>query len=174
MNKKPLKIIANPILFYGGTIFVIFVFLLCLYMAFFIITPDVINPPEDINLIRGWFIFLGVAMIGAGLLCMPRWLQIITFEKDVIKFKMAFHKEVVKTYSNYQFVYLAYYSHLGLPVNFIVLSKRKLNQNELENINLVKSNEQIIKIKYSAKTIIKLKQVLTEKQKNQLAKQLVM
>lgn len=172
MNKKALQIIANPILFYCGTLFVIFVFLLCLFMTFFVITPDVVNPPEDTKLIRGWFVFMGVAMIGAGLLCMPRWLEIITFEKNVIKFKSAFHKEIIKPYSNYHFVYLAYYSHLGLPVKFIVLSQRKLNQSELENINKVKSNGQVIKIKHSEKTISKLQQVLTEKQKNQLDKQL--
>lgn len=172
MNKKPLKIIANPYLFYGGIIFCIFCFLLCLYMAFIVITPDIVNPPEDTKLIRGWFVFMGVAMIGAGFLCMPRWLEIIAFEENVIKFKSAFHKEIIKPYSNYHFAYLAYYSHLGLPVKFIVLSQRKLNQSELENINKVKSNGQIIKIKYSKKTLSKLQQVLTEKQKNQLDKQL--
>lgn len=172
MNKKTLKIIANPYLFYGGTMYVIFVVFLCLCMAFLIITPDNVKSIEDLYLIRGIFVFLGIAMIGAGILCLPRMLEIITFEKDVIKFKSAFHKEIIKPYSNYQFVYLAHYSHIGLSVKFIVLSQKKLNQTEIENINRVKSNGQIIKIKYSVKTIAKLQQVLTEKQKNQLNKQL--
>lgn len=172
MNKKPLKIIANPFLFYTGTTYVVLSFIICLYIALFSVTPDDVDPPEDVNLVRGTFIFLGVAMIGAGLLCMPRWLEIITFENDVIKFKSAFHKEIIKLSINYQFVYLAYYSHIGLPIKFIVISQRKLTKNELENINQIKSNEQIIKIRYSKKTISKLQQVLTEKQKNQLDKQL--
>ena len=170
MKKKSLRIIANPHLFYGGTIYVVFVFLLSLYVAFFIITPDSVNPPEDTNLIRGIFVFLGIAMIGAVILCMPRWLEIITFEKDVIKFKPAFGKETIKHCSSYQFVQMAHYSHLGLPVRFIVISQKKLTKSELENINKIKSNGQVIKVRYSAKTIIKLQQVLTEKQKNQLNK----
>ena len=170
MKKKPLRIIANPHLFYGGTIYVVFVFLLSLYVAFFIITPDSVNPPEDTNLTRGFFVFSGIAIIGAGILCMPKWLEIITFEKDVIKFKPAFRKKIIKQYSDYQFIHLAHYSHLGLPIRFIVISQRKLTKSELENINKIKSNGQVIKVKYSAKTITKLQQVLTEKQKNQLNK----
>ncbi len=172
MNKKSLKIIANPFLFYGGTIFVIFCFILCLWVSLFVITPDSVDTPEDVNLVRGFFMFLGVTMIGAGLLCIPRWLEIITFEKDVIKFKPAFHKEVTKSYNNYQFAYFAHYSHIGFSVKFIVLSTRKLNTYELKNINKVKSDEQIIKIKYNKKTLTKLQYFLIEKQNNQLNKQI--
>ena len=172
MNKKPLKIIANPPLFYGAIIYVVFCFLLCFCMAFFVITPDLVEPPEDTTSVKAIFIFSGVAMISAGILCMPRWLQIITFEKDVVKFKTAFGKEITKPYSNYQFIYLAHYSHLGLPVNFIVFSQRELNKSELENINKTKSDEQIIKIKYSEKTLSQIQCFLTDKQLNQLNNQL--
>lgn len=172
MNKKPLKIIADPFLFYGGLIAVIFCFTLSFYIAFFVITPDLVEPPEDTNSVKAIFIFLGSAMVIAGIISLPRWLNIITFDKEYIKFKTPFHKEITEQYHNYQFVYVGYYSYLGFSIAYIVLSKAKMSNNQLENIEQVKADGQIIKIKYSDKALAKLQPFLTEKQNHQLNKQL--
>lgn len=174
--KKNVKIITNPLLLFSGLICVIitsgmgFAFTILIYNG----TIHAASETDKIGcaLILG---FLGLAMIGAGLLCLPQWLVVITLTDTEVRYRAAFKKAVKKQYKNFPYVSKAWYKHRGLlPIGYnayyIVLSEGRLSGDEQKHINQISISDSVIKIRYRKKVYEKLLEILPEKQKTQLIK----
>jgi hypothetical protein len=124
------------------------------------------------------FIFLGIGMLGAGAICMPRWYSYFQIEDGELIYKMAFHKPVRTALKKYRYIYKAYYEHrtvisgfIGRPSHFsyyIVISTVMLRSEILSNINKIPSSPETLKIKYTSKMYKLLFDQLDEKQQKRL------
>lgn len=79
-------------------------------------------------------------------------------------YKPLFRKGKQIIYANYPRIQYAYYMHGNLlaayKADYFVLTNLRLSDDELSHINLVAPNEDLIKIRYSHKTYLKLISVL--------------
>ena len=93
-----------------------------------------------------------------------RWCLLLTFKENCLLYKPLFRKGRQISYANYPCIRYAYYMHGNLlaayKVDYFVLTNRRLSDDELSHINLVAPNEDLIKIRYSHKTYLKLISVL--------------
>ena len=162
------KIYLNPLLLFCGIFYCVLCICLCVVMIFIV---DADNP--DRAGIIAIFAFFCVAMLTAGLLCMPRWYSYIRITKEKIEYKCAFRKAEEFLLNRYSYIYKAYYIHYtpitsGRRFYFIILSTKSLNKDELTHINKIPSSLQTIKIRYRKKTYDNLLKALSSKQSKQL------
>ncbi len=93
-----------------------------------------------------------------------RWCLLLTFNENYLLYKPLFRKGKQIRYANYPCIRYAYYMHGNLlaayKVDYFILTNRRLSDDELSHINLVAPNEDLIKIRYTRKTYLKLISVL--------------
>lgn len=87
-----------------------------------------------------------------------------------IEYCALFRRKKVRSYSEYPYWSRGRYLHIAVVVEFIVISKRKLNTRELYQINQVMPSADLIKIRYTKKTYQKLMKILPKEQQLQLQK----
>lgn len=99
---------------------------------------------------------LAVCNAVAMLSCTPRWGVRLMFTKENILYKPLFRKAKVLEYSSLPRTVYAYYMHGNMlsayKVHFFVLTNKRLNREELSNINEVAQNDELIKIRYTHRT----------------------
>lgn len=116
---------------------------------------------------------MGVLAVLTGILALPRWLTRITFRPESVIIKTALRRPVERPYKYYQYVYRAWYWHgspvgLGMNVAYIVISHRRMRDEELTNINQPAPSADVIKIHYSPKTYRKLMEILPREMRYKL------
>jgi hypothetical protein len=170
---RKIKLLANPLLFFGGVFYVIISVGICIVII--ISLNDPANTAGRTDQIEAQMIFggLGIGMIVAGLLCFPRWFVTITLDVTTIRYHAAFKKPIVKDYSNYPFIYRGWYRHRGLlPVGYnaeyIVLASRKMTTDEVQHINQIGISDKIIKIRYRKKAYHTLCNIFPDRHRIQL------
>ena len=93
-----------------------------------------------------------------------RWCLLLTFKENRLLYKPLFRKGKQISYANYPRIQYAYYMHGNLlaayKADYFVLTNLRLSDDELSHINLVAPDEDLIKIRYSHKTYLKLISVL--------------
>ena len=81
-------------------------------------------------------------------------------------YKPLFRKGKQISYANYPRIQHAYYMHGNLfaayKVDYFILTNRRLNDDERSHINHVAPNADLIKIRYTHKTYLKLISVLPD------------
>lgn len=95
----------------------------------------------------------------------PRWYTRITLLQESVIIKTALKHPIKRPYKYYQYVYKAWYWHgspigIGKNVDYIVISHRRLREEELESINQLAPGSDVLKIRYSPKTYQKLMEIL--------------
>ena len=152
--KKPLSIIADPGLAMMGLIYTVVISTIFIgAILYFCINGD----KHDVIGVLSTGGTLEILLIIVIIWVLPQWYVKITFLPDGVRIKPARKKPTERPYKYYQYVYKAYYWHgspigIGTNVYYIVVSHRRLKDNELCNINQLASSADVIKIKYSPKT----------------------
>ena len=165
-REKKIKIYCDKQTMVLGVIWTTVSIISCL--AFTILTSvGLIETTNDTAFIIFWGL-LGIACILSSVLTMPRWAAYITLDKNGIYFHSPFHKKSFQPYSLNSYIYRAKYFHgsavgLGYYRDFIVISQKRLTNDELEHINNVGVSKEVIKIKYSKRNMLALKSVLPDK-----------
>lgn len=161
---KKMRILSDPTLVISGAISLLLITITCVSMIILIKEENLTNP-DDIVLVRSLWIGLGVgywlAVIGSG----SRILCILTLSNLGITVWLPFRKKEAFSYSQFRFVYIGGYFHgniagMGKPVWYIVISQRRLSTKELHSINNVSNSKEIIKIRYTKKIYLKIRNVL--------------
>lgn len=149
--KKPLSIIADPGLAMMGLIYaIVFLGLSIGQILYYLLTG------EDIIGVLSVFGTIGIVIALSIYLMIPQWYVKITFLPNGVQIKPARKMPTERPYKYYQYVYKAYYWHgspigIGTNVYYMVISHRRLKDEELCNINQLASSTDVIKIKYSPK-----------------------
>lgn len=81
-----------------------------------------------------------VLYIVATVFALPRWYTRITLLPESVIIKTALRSPIERSYKYYQYVYRAWYWHgspigVGMNVDYIVISHRRMRDEELTNIN---------------------------------------
>ena len=115
------------------------------------------------------FLFLAMAMTITLTFSSSQWGVIVTLTQENISLKCPIRKREVYLYSEFPLVYRASYIHglafapeIGSEIVFIVLSKRRMNDVEKRNINLIRNSRDLIIIKYSKKRYQQLSEILPQ------------
>lgn len=113
-------------------------------------------------------IMFGVLLLGLWLSLIfssPRYLCVLTLSNTTITVWTPFKKREDLSYTQFRFVYCGKYFHgniagMGRDVWYIVIAQRQLSANELNAINLIPNSKEVVKIRYSEKTVNKIKSIL--------------
>lgn len=113
-------------------------------------------------------IMFGVLLLGLWLSLIfssSRYLCVLTLSKTTITVWIPFKKREDLSYTQFRFVYCGKYFHgniagMGRDVWYKVIAQRQLSANELNAINHVPNSKEIVKIRYTEKTVKKLKSIL--------------
>ncbi len=160
--KKPLSIIADPWVALMGLVYtVVNSSALIGAIFYFCINGD----KHDVIGALSTFGTTEILVIMVVIWVSPQWFTKISFLPDAVLIKAARRKPVERSYKYYQYVYKAYYWHgspigVGKNIDYIVISHRRLKDEELSNINRLASSTDVLKIKYSPKTYRKLMDTL--------------
>lgn len=108
---------------------------------------------------------LDVLCILVAIIALPRWYTRITLLQESVIIKTALKQPIERPYKYYQYVYKAWYWHgspigVGKNVDYIVISHRRLRDEELANINQLAPDSDVLKIRYSSKNYQKLMDIL--------------
>ena len=116
----------------------------------------------------GYLIF--IAVLGVPFLCLmlwvlPRFFVMITLSEDCIRYKPLFCKAMEVKWKDWKNIYPATYYHgspfgVGYYPDFLVLAKRSVSVNELQHVNIVKNDDQILKIRITKRSYKKLASIL--------------
>ncbi len=124
------------------------------------------NDPITLDAVLGKTMFVLLS------LCIPLVISInpdrcvvwLTFTPENIEYHVLFRKKRLLSYSDYPYIMRGGYLHVVYPVEYIVLSNRRLKDEELHNINNVTPSAMLIRIRYSDKVFRKMVAVFPEKQ----------
>lgn len=111
-----------------------------------------------------------VAVVGLPYFCLmlwvlPRFFVMITLSEDCIRYKPLFCKAMEVKWKDWKNIYPATYYHgspfgVGYYPAFLVLAKRSVSVNELQHVNVVKNDDQILKIRITKRSYKKLASIL--------------
>ena len=169
-HPSKLSLIADPNTLLLGVFATTIGFGLCIGFAiYFIITgerQDIIGSLCVLVPIMG-------LLIVAVALALPRWYTRITLLPESVVIKTALRHPVERQYKYYQYVYKAWYWHgspigIGKNVEYIVISHRRLCDEELVSINQLSPDNDVLKIRYSPKTYRSLIEILPEEMQYKL------
>ena len=128
------------------------------------------SPPTSDDVAgASFFMFVSALVAVAFFLALPRWSVTLTFDFESIRYKTAFRKEFVRPYESYPYVFRASYTHVCYKPVFIVFANRRLSSYEQTHINQVGIADDMIKIRYSKKTLMRMLEVLPPRPRSQLA-----
>ncbi len=142
-------------LYFNKKVFVILTMFVCLFFcAYFVIlsvaTADFTEQLEGDDIT--FFI------VGAGLVLFNLISYLFTgcdahmvFTEEGIEFRQIFKKTEFHSYREYAYVEKAYYPYYGMPMWYMVLSNRRLRNEERCQINAVSVSPSMIKIRYNKK-----------------------
>lgn len=164
------KVYVNKKLFIAGVIYCTVCVLIC---AVFIALSygGIIKTDDPLGVSVVWAV-LGLGMVLAGALCMPRWSAYVRFEQNCAVLKVGRKREEIP-YEAFKHIYMAHYIHrsiflAGIKCEYIVLSKVRLSAFDLEHINLVSASDMTIKIRSTSKVQKYLEGLLPCKQRELL------
>lgn len=161
-HTSKLSIIADPGTLFLGTLATFVGFCSC---TGFVIHYAIIGEREDVIGVSCIFGTLAVLSILVAIIASPRWYTRITFLPESVIIKTALKHPVERQYKYYQYVYKAWYWHgspigVGKNIDYIVISHRRLRDEELGSINQPAPSNDVLKIRYSARTYQKLMKIL--------------
>ena len=160
-----MKILCDPTLLILVIIMIVVYTIALIGTMFGIVDVDFVANPSELVPIRamfgGFLLALYVSVIAAS----PRFLCTLTLSQTAITVWIPFRKSETLSYTRFRFVYCGKYFHgnivgMGKYVWYIVISQKRLSTDELNAINQVPYSKEIIKIRYSEKTVKKLKRIL--------------
>lgn len=174
MLLKKIRIICDSLLFWGGLLLSISQIVIAVVITIMLETGYIsASTIDDKNKSQVLFVFFAIFLFFGVILCLPRWLMILTLDEKEITFRGDYFKPYTKSYNQFPYVYIATYRHgsligLGVKVRYIVISQIKLTEYELTHINRVFDREKIFKIRYSKKKYDALLNVLPKSHKERL------
>ena len=132
---------------------------------FGIVNKSSVANPSEIVSIR---IMFGALLLGLWLALIassPRFLCTLTLSQTAITVWMPFRKSETISYAHFKFIYCGKYFHgniagMGKDIWYIVIAQRRLTSNDLNAINHVQNSKEVVKIRYTEKTVKKLKSIL--------------
>ena len=158
---KKLSLITDPGTLLLGVLLTTIEFGICSsFVVYYVITGE----RQDIIGSLCVFGTLAVLSILVAVLVSPRWYTKITFLKESVFIKTALKRPIKRSYQYYQYVYKAWYWHGSLigigKTDYIVISHRRISDEELGAINQLSPSSDVLKVRYSAKTYQKLMIIL--------------
>lgn len=168
-----IRLLADPFIFLMAMI-LLFVFIAFTAWIVLFTELELISTESKIGL-ELTFVIPTMIYIGTLISISPQWSTIIILSREGIQCCALFRKRQFFHYDNFPLIYRTSYYHgavgvssLGSEVIYIVLSSRRLNNAEKENINQVKNLDGCIKIKYSRIRYEKLLTILPQAKSSQL------
>ena len=115
--------------------------------------------------VRIVFMVPSAVWVGVLIFTSNQWLMLLEFRPDGIYMKPGVYKRTLRPYKYYPYVSKAWYWHgspigAGKNVDYIVISHRRLRDEEIRNINSIVPGADVIKIRYSDRTFQKLTAIL--------------
>ncbi len=109
-----------------------------------------------------------VATYAASIYCLPQWFASVKLTASGIIYHTPFHKEKETAYDRFNYVKVAYYTHIYKKRYFLVMSRKFIPSSDLCNINHIKSDEKVVKVSLSKRNYRLLCRVLPDSIKNDL------
>ena len=169
-KNRNLFVFQDPLLTVVASIWTVVCVILCLWFYSFI-------NKESNDAMIGYIVcsFMLLGIITCPVICAPQWYTVIRFSKDNIYILVPFKKSCILNYTNFPYVYIAYYYHwslVGLSIRreYIILSNMRISDGVLKKANQIKTTKNTIKIKFSKHNLLFLERVLCPQQVASLKK----
>ena len=111
------------------------------------------------------YILLAVSLLSGSIfltIMLSRLTERIVISKEGITIKRLYKKSIHKSYKEYPFFKIGYYTEFGMPRYFLVMCSHYISLEELCHINMISSSEDCIKIKISSGRCRKLMKIFPE------------
>jgi hypothetical protein len=137
--------------------------LMAWYALGLMIVWGIVDPPTIAEFFPQLFLFL-LALFGSVFFTMmlSRSTEIIELTEDGVTIKRLYKKSVHKSYKEYPFFKIGYYTEFGMPRYFLVMCSHYISPEEVCHINMISSSEDCIKIKISSGRCRKLMKIFPE------------
>lgn len=170
---RKIRIFCDRTLLFTIMFFAVVSSIVTIGTMFGIVHEGSVANPSDVVLIRTMF---GVLLLGLWLALVassPRYFCTLTLSDTAISVWIPFKKRETFSYTQFRFVYCGKYFHgnaagMGKDIWYIVIAQRQLTANELNAINGVSNSKEVVKIRYTEKTVKKLKSILPASHIDQL------
>ncbi len=149
-QKAAIKIYFNKKLFVSGMI------LIAIFLGSWFALLYVATDAFTVWLTRGddilfFLLQLAVSCIVSFLILYTGCNAHMIFTEDGIEYRQAFKKTELHSYREYFYVNKAFYMYYGMPMYYMVLSNRRLRNEEICQINNVRISATMLKIRYNKK-----------------------
>lgn len=114
------------------------------------------------------FYLLDIVLYIISIYCVPQWFASVKLTTEGIIYLIPFRKKEKIAYERFKYVKIAYYTHIFKKRHFLVLSQNYILPSILININQLKCNNTVVKLKISNKNYRALCRVLPKNVKNEL------
>lgn len=159
------RIFCDPALLLAVIIFAAVSSTVIVGTMFGIVHENNVANPSDVVLIRTMFGVLLLGLWGALIASSPRFVCILTLSQTALTLWMPFRKSETISYAYFRFIYCGKYFHsniagMGKNVWYIVIAQRRLSTNDLNSINHIPNSKEVVKVRYTEKTVKKFKSIL--------------
>ncbi len=114
------------------------------------------------------FYLLDIITYAISIYCLPQWFASVKLTNEGIIYQIPFRKKEKMEYDQFNYVKIAYYTHIFKKRYFLVMSKKHIPASVLCNINQLKPDETVVKVSLSKRNYSLLYRVLPDNIKNEL------
>ena len=112
------------------------------------------NLPEETNILRGQMLFIcfAVLLFFATVWCLSKWWITISFGERNVRYSRLFHRQYVKPYKYYHYIYYGYKAKTGNLIAesrktyYIIITNQIFDEYELKHIDKVDMSYHTIKL----------------------------
>ena len=158
-HKEKIFILLNPTLLIAILLLVVVFGILSIGIVVLIGTGEIGVKNDDELIVQIIYIIPCIILVFLFMSVSTKWISYITIDsiKQTVEFKTLFRSLVVKSISEYKYIYEADYWHgsaipsLGFRPKYIVVSTNEVDEKYLDHVNQLQVSEDVLVIKFTPK-----------------------